>query len=132
LSADGDYGLALGVAGSSVAPHQGAATAIYAVDGTAPGAVTGLAASMGRRNVVSLSWPASFDAGSGISAYRVFRNGTLLTTTTGTTYQDRSATTSGTYDYTVVAVDGVGNTSVPGNVARITVGSSAPGGGKRK
>jgi hypothetical protein len=132
LSADGDYGLALGVAGTSAEPHQGSATAIYAVDGTAPGTVTGLAVSVGRKNVLSLSWPASSDAGSGISAYRVFRNGALLTSTTSTTFQDRSATISGTYDYTVVAVDGVGNTSGPGNVVRVTVGSTTPGGGKRR
>jgi hypothetical protein len=131
-SADGDHGLSLGVSASSVAAHQGAATAIYAVDGTAPNAVTGLAASVGRRNFVDLTWPASSDAGSGISAYRVFRNGALLTTTTSTSHQDRNATTAGTYDYTLVAVDGAGNTSSPGNVVRITVGSSTPGGGKKK
>jgi hypothetical protein len=131
-STDGDKGLAIGVSGSSVVAHQGAATAIYAVDGTAPTTVSGLAASMGRRNIVILSWPASSDAGSGISAYRVFRNGALLATTTSTSHQDRTATTAGTYDYTVVAVDGVGNTSGAGNVARVTVGSSTPGGGKKK
>ena len=129
-SADGDYGLGIGVSGSSV--HQGAATAVYAVDGTAPSAVTGLAASVGRRNVVTLSWPASTDAATGISEYRVFRNGALLATTAARTYDDRNATNAGTYDYTVVAVDGAGNTSGPGNVVRITVGSSAPGGGKKK
>jgi hypothetical protein len=131
-SADGDNGLSIGVADSSVAAHQGAATAIYAVDGTAPGAVTGLAASVGRKNVVDLSWPPSSDAGSGISAYRVFRNGALLSTTTSTSHQDRTATTAGTYDYTIVAVDGAGNTSSPGNVVRITIASSTPGGGKKR
>ena len=129
-SADGDYGLTVGVSGSSV--HQGTAAAIYAVDGTAPSAVTGLIASVGRRNVVTLSWPASTDAASGISAYRVFRNGALLVTTTSRTHDDRNATTVGTYDYTVVAVDGAGNTSGAGNVVRVTVGSSTPGGGKKK
>ena len=131
-SADGDHGLTFGVSGSSVAAHQGAASAVYAVDGTAPSAVTGLTASVGRRNVVSLSWPASSDAGSGISAYRVFRNGALLATTTSRTQEDRNATLAGTYDYTVVAVDGAGNESGPGNVVRVTVGSSTPGGGKKK
>jgi hypothetical protein len=131
-SADGDHGLAIGVAGSSGATHQGAATAIYAIDGTAPSVVTALTAAVGRRNVVNLSWPASSDVGSGISSYRAFRNGALLATTSATTHQDRSATTSGTYDYTVVAVDGVGNTSGTGNVVRVIVGSSTPGGGKKK
>jgi hypothetical protein len=129
-SADGDYALGIGVSGSAV--HQGAATAIYAVDGTGPSAVTGLAASVGRRNVVTLTWPASTDAGTGISAYRVLRNGALLATTTSRTYDDRNATNAGTYDYTVFAVDGAGNTSGPGNVVRITVGSTTPGGGKKK
>ena len=121
---DGDGALSVSARGVS-------AQAVHAVDGTPPSAVTGLTASMGRRNLVTLGWPASSDGGSGISAYRVFRNGALLVTTTSTGYQDRNAT-SGTYDYTVVAVDGAGNVSAPGNVARITIAASSPGGGKKK
>lgn len=92
----------------------------------------GLTASMGRRNVVTLSWPASTDGGSGIAAYHVFRNGALLATTAARTHDDRTATAAGTYDYTVLAVDGAGNLSPSGNVARITVSASTPGGGKKK
>jgi hypothetical protein len=115
----------------SVSARGVSAQAVHAVDGTAPSAVTGLTALLGRKNLITLGWPASSDGSSGISAYRVFRNGALLATTSSTTYQDRNAT-SGTYDYTVVAVDGAGNVSAPGNVARITIASSSPGGGKRR
>jgi hypothetical protein len=130
-SADGDHGLAIGVSGSSVLAHQGQAQAVYAVDGTAPSAVTTLTAALVRKGTVNLNWSAASDAGSGVASYRVFRNGSLVTSIATRTYQDRAATIAGTYDYTVVAVDAVGNVSGPGNVARITVGGSSPGPGKK-
>lgn len=46
------------------------------------------------------------------------RNGSLLVTTSSRTYDDRTATTAGTSDF--------GNVSSPGNVVRVTVGSSSP------
>jgi len=66
----------------------------------------------------------------GISAYRLFRNGALLTTTASRTYDDRSATSAGTYLYTVQAVDGAGNVSPAGNTVQITVSTSTGGGRK--
>jgi hypothetical protein len=131
-SVDGDNGLSIGAQGSSGAVQQGAAQAVYAIDGTAPSAVTTLIAALARKGVVSLSWSTAMDTGSGVASYRVFRNGSLLTSLATTTYQDRTATIAGTYDYTVVAVDAVGNVSGPGNVSRFTVGGSTPGPGKKR
>ena len=62
----------------------------------------------------ALSWTASTDpaGGSGLAGYRVYRDGTLIATTTSITYTDSdSAVVPGTYVYSVVAFDGAGNTT---------------------
>jgi hypothetical protein len=130
-SADGDYALSVAANDPSATVHHGSAQAVYVVDATPPTAVLTLAASVGRKNVVNLSWSASTDAGSGVSTYRILRNGAFLASTASTSYQDRTATTAGTYSYTVLALDGVGNGSGPGNIATVTVGSSGGGKGGR-
>ena len=50
-----------------------------------------------------------------MTGYDIYRNGTLLTTTTGTgtTYSDTSASASKLYSYTVDARDGAGNVLEP-------------------
>jgi hypothetical protein len=61
---------------------------------------------------VSLSWSASTDD-TGVTGYRVYRDGTLLTTLTGTatTYADGTVTPNTTYGYQVTALDAAGNES---------------------
>ncbi len=49
--------------------------------------------------------------GSGIARYNVYRSGALVGNTATTTFTDSTLTTSGTYVYTVKAVDGAGNES---------------------
>ena len=120
-----------GDASVSVSARGAAGQAVHAVDGTPPSAVNGLTAGSGRKNVITVSWPASSDAGSGIASYQLFRNGALLLTTSSRTYDDRTATTAGTYAYMALAVDGAGNVSAAGNVAQVTVTASSPGGGKK-
>ena len=46
-----------------------------------------------------------------MTGYKVFRNGTQLTTVTGTTYQNTGLAASTAYSYTVAAYDAAGNTS---------------------
>ena len=47
-----------------------------------------------------------------LAGYRVYRDGTLIATTTSTSYTDSdSAVVPGTYVYSVVAFDGAGNTT---------------------
>jgi uncharacterized repeat protein (TIGR03806 family) len=79
-------------------------------DTTPPSAPTGVTAVAQSSSAILVSWSASTDTESGISAYRVFRNGsaTALTTVTGATlsYTDTQLTGSTTYTYTVRAVDG--------------------------
>ncbi|HNQ43344.1 MAG TPA: choice-of-anchor D domain-containing protein, partial [Candidatus Cloacimonadota bacterium] len=68
-------------------------------------APTNLTATPGS-NMVMLSWTAATGRGGdrSISSYRVYRNGSALNTTTGTTYQDNSVTTGTTYSYYVTTL----------------------------
>ena len=62
---------------------------------------------------ITINWSAAVDTGgSGVAGYRVYRNGSLLNSTTqpGLSYTDSSLSASTTYSYTVAAVDGAGNT----------------------
>lgn len=53
---------------------------------------------------VALSWSGA-TAAAGINHYNVYRNGTLIGTTAGTTYTDSTAQPGTTYSYTVKTVD---------------------------
>ncbi len=68
----------------------------------------------------SLSWTAATSGANPIAQYRIYRNGVLLTSTTGTSYTDTSATNATVvaanapatiYAYAVTAVDTAGNES---------------------
>jgi chitodextrinase len=101
-----------------------------APDIEAPTVPTGLVATPSAGKV-GLSWTASTDA-VGVAGYTVYRNGTAVTTVTGTTYSDTGLVAGTTYSYEVEAVDAAGNRSartaavsarVPG--VPITVGADA-------
>jgi chitodextrinase len=68
---------------------------------------------------VNLSWSASTDNVS-VTGYKVFRDGTLVTTTPGTSYQDTGRAASTTYSYTVLARDAVGNESAQSSAVTAT------------
>ncbi len=57
-------------------------------------------------NVINLSWTAATGRGDDrtISNYRIYRNGSALTTTAGTTYQDTGVTNGTTYSYYVTTI----------------------------
>jgi chitodextrinase len=59
---------------------------------------------------VNLSWDASSD-NVGVSGYEIYRNGSLLTTTSGTSHSDATVQPGQTYDYKVRALDAAGNRS---------------------
>ncbi len=89
-----------------------AATTSWTVDTSPPTVPTGVGATAISSTRVDLAWTASTD-NTGVTGYDIYRNGTLLTTTTGTgsTYSDTSATPGKLYSYTVDARDGAGNVS---------------------
>ena len=92
----------------------------------------------------ALSWTASTDpaGGSSLAGYRVYRDGTLIATTSSISYTDSdSAVVPGTYVYSVVAFDGAGNTTssaqktvivdtsppaAPGSVAAVSPTNAKP------
>jgi chitodextrinase len=90
---------------------------------TTPGGLTGTALS---GSSIRLNWAASTD-NVGVTGYRVYRNGTLLTTVSGSTltYTDTTAAASTTYTYEVGAVDAANLESSP----RASVGVTTPAGG---
>ena len=74
------------------------------------GARRACAATAGSSTQVNLTWTASTDD-VGVTGYGIYRNGTLLTTSPTTSYQDTTAQPATSYTYTVDAVDGAGNRS---------------------
>lgn len=71
-----------------------------------PGNLTGIAVSPTQ---INLSWAPS--SSSGITGYTIFRNGTKITTVTGTSYSDNGLTGGSAYSYTVSAFDAGGSQS---------------------
>lgn len=68
-------------------------------------------------NRVDLAWSAASDPESGVSGYRIYRGGTLLSFTTGTTYADQTVASGTSYSYTVRAVNGATLVSTDSNAA---------------
>jgi chitodextrinase len=83
---------------------------------TAPANLTATAASSTN---VNLAWTASTD-NVGVAGYHIYRDSTLLASTSATSYSDTSATANSTYSYTVTAFDAAGNESQPSNAATVT------------
>jgi chitodextrinase len=78
-------------------------------------------------NSVGLKWQASsdFKGGSGVVAYDVYRDETLVGSPTGLAYTDESVASATTYRYAVRARDQAGNVSVPSMpVSATTLGNA--------
>jgi fibronectin type 3 domain-containing protein len=102
----------------------------YAFEGTAdtepPGPPANLVANAASSAQVDLAWGAASD-NVGVTAYDVYRNGTLLISLgVVTTYSDTTAAPSSTYTYTVKARDAAGNTSPASNGATVTTPGPPP------
>jgi fibronectin type 3 domain-containing protein len=98
-----------------------------AVDTQAPTVPQNLTGQAVGSSQVNLSWSASTDNGGGtVAGYRIFRNGTSLTTTTGTSYTDNTVAASTTYTYRVAAFDNASpvNESAQSNQVSVTTGAA--------
>jgi hypothetical protein len=93
---------------------------IVANDLVAPSVPTNLTASSVTQNSAVLSWTASTDD-VGVAGYRVYKNGTLVTSVTGTTYTASGLTASTAYTFGVAAYDATGNTSATVTVSTTTL-----------
>ncbi|MDO8742560.1 MAG: Ig-like domain-containing protein, partial [bacterium] len=88
-------------------------------DTTVPTTPTSLTATAISTTQINLSWSAATD-NVAVSGYRIYRNGTLLTTTTATSYANTGLTASTAYSYTVSAYDAAGNMSAQSSGASAT------------
>ncbi|HCC04798.1 TPA: hypothetical protein DEP58_00650 [Patescibacteria group bacterium] len=77
---------------------------------TTPPSVPSLTATAVSSSQINLSWTASTD-NVGVTGYKIYRNGTYLTTTTSTSYNNTGLTASTAYSYRVSAIDAAGNES---------------------
>ncbi len=79
-------------------------------DTIAPTVPTGLSANAFSTTQVNLSWVGSTD-NVGVAGYRIYRDGTAVGTSTGTSFQDTGLTPATAYTYRVAAFDAAGNES---------------------
>ena len=82
----------------------------YYIDTIPPSVPSGLVATAVSSSQVKLSWAVSTD-NIGVTGYKIYRNGFLLTTLSGISYFDESAGPGILYSYTVSAYDAAGNVS---------------------
>jgi len=103
------------------------ATTKAAADTTAPSIPSGLSASATSSSEIGLSWTASTD-NVGVTGYKIYRSGTYLATSTGTSYTDKGLSASTSYSYKVSAIDAAGNESSQSSSASATTQADATGG----
>jgi uncharacterized repeat protein (TIGR03806 family) len=103
-----------------------------AADTTPPSVPANVTAVAQSATEILVSWSASTDV-SGISGYRVYRNGaaTPVATVSATNYTDTGLTAATQYSYTVVAVDSANpaNLSAASAAVNATTGGTPPVGG---
>ena len=115
LSFNSSGGSLFQVVQTGVAPTQ---------DTTPPTIPNNLIAATMSSSQINLSWNASTDD-VGISGYKIYRDGTQITTTTNTTYSDTGLPSSTTYTYMVSAYDATGNESAQSYQATATTSSGS-------
>ncbi len=108
LTQSGTYTLTCG--GSASLSVVVTVTSSPTADTTAPTIPTGLSASSVSSSQINLNWTASTD-NIGVTAYRIYRGGVQVATSTTTSYANTGLSPATTYSYTVAAVDAAGNVS---------------------
>ena len=81
-----------------------------AAGGGSLAAPTGVTATTISSTQIYVAWAAAAGS-SGVTGYRVYRDGTQIATVAAAAYSDTNLAPSTTYSYTVAAVDGAGNVS---------------------
>jgi chitodextrinase len=97
-------------AANNVSPASAVLNTQTAYDTTPPSTPTNLVDSGKTDTSITLGWDFSTD-NIGVTGYDIFRDGTLITSTTGTGYTDSGLAVDTSYTYTVRAHDGSGNDS---------------------
>ncbi|MFD9357250.1 NPCBM/NEW2 domain-containing protein [Streptomyces sp. NPDC060031] len=109
-------------AGASVTATAGTPEA----DTISPTAPTNLASSNVTSNSVDLKWTASTD-NVGVSGYKIYRGGTLVGTSTGTSFTATGLSASTPYTFTVKAFDAAENVSGASSTVAVTTATSGSG-----
>jgi chitodextrinase len=89
-------------------------------DSEPPSAPAGLAGTAVSSTQINLTWAPSTD-NVGVTGYKVFLNGFLVTTVTDTKFSNTGLTANTAYGYTVTAQDAAGNISGPAAVTVTTL-----------
>ena len=118
VSSTGNYTATYTFPGSAGGP-SGILAYQQSTDTTAPSVPTNLSATAISSSQINLSWSASTDD-VGVVGYKIYRNGTQITTTTNTNYSDTGLTPSTIYSYTVSAYDAAGNNSAQSTAVSAT------------
>jgi predicted phage tail protein len=118
-----------------------ARVSVYVPPDTTPPSIPTLYTLSNVSGGVSVKWSTSMDVSNPI-VYSVYKNGTLLTKVSTTSFTDSNVVDGQIYTYYVEAVDAVGNVSRPSNSQSITYtpptttskggGKTGGGGGKKK
>jgi hypothetical protein len=96
-------------------------------DTTAPTTPTNLHSTATTTSSISLAWAASTDTGgSGLSGYKLYRNGTFLQQTTNLSFTDTGLTASTSYAYKISAIDNSSNESAQSAAVSVATTSSSP------
>jgi YD repeat-containing protein len=104
---------------------QSAASVGTTLDVSAPTTPTGFSATAASGSQINLAWSASSD-NVGVAGYRIYRGGTLITSTTATSYSNTGLASETTYSYTVAAYDAAGNQSAQSTAASATTPDVTP------
>jgi parallel beta-helix repeat protein len=102
--------VAIDAAGNRSPASSVQATTASAADTTPPTVPSGLRTTSVTSSSIAIAWNASTDAGSAVR-YRVYRNGALVATVSGTGFTASGLAASTRYDFAVSAVDAAGNES---------------------
>ncbi len=112
-------------AGNVSAKSSAATATTGSPDTEAPTAPSGLSATVVTTpsKKVNLSWTGSTD-NVGVKGYKIYRNGSLIGTSSSTSYTDSSVSAGATYSYEVAAYDECYNISAHSNSVSVTIPSS--------
>jgi chitodextrinase len=115
-----------GVDSDGVVGPRSAVLPVRTRDGTPPTAPSGLTAVAVSASRIDLAWTAASDAQSGISRYRVYRDGALVDSTSATSFFNVGLSATTSYTYHVIAVNGEGLAGPPSNNATATTLDGSP------
>jgi chitodextrinase len=112
--------------GSSFISEDSTFTTTQFTDNSPPSVPSVLTAIVISGSQINLSWGASTD-NVGVTGYRIYRDGSIITTTGDTYYSDTGLAQSTRYTYTVIALDAAGNESEHSKQAEATTNIDSSG-----